>query len=152
MKKYITLIIIAIIIGFFLSYFVLTKYKNFNGVSVYKDADEYYFLQYGEYNTKEELENIAINLENYVYRKEDDKYYMYIGITRNKENISKIKNYYKNKNINLEEKVFYISGNKFKETIDNLDNILSVSTDDIVINEIINQGLNKYEEIVLNGS
>ena len=152
MKKYITLIIISIIIGFFLSYFVLTKYKNFNGVSVYKDADEYYFLQYGEYNTKEELENIAINLENYVYRKEDDKYYMYIGITRNKENISKIKNYYKNKNINLEEKVFYISGNKFKETIDNLDNILSVSTDDIVINEIINQGLNKYEEIVLNGS
>ena len=152
MKKYITLIIISIIIGFFLSYFVLTKYKNFNGVSVYKDADEYYFLQYGEYNTKEELENIAINLENYVYRKEDDKYYMYIGITRNKENISKIKNYYKNKNIILEEKVFYISSNKFKETIDNLDNILSVSTDDIVINEIINQGLNKYEEIVLNGS
>lgn len=152
MKKYITLILISLIIGFFLSYFLFNEYKDFNGIKVYNEADEYYFLQLGTYNTKEELENAAINLENYVYRKEDEKYYMYVGVTRNKENVTKIKNYYKNKNINVEEKTFYINSKKFKEVINNLDSILAISSDDIVLNEIINQGLNKYEEIILSGS
>ena len=152
MRKYITLIIISIIIGFFLSYFLLNQYKDFNGIKVYNEADEYYFLQYGIYDRKEELEGASINLENYVYRKEDGKYYMYVGITKNKENVSKIKKYYKNKGIDTLEKTFYINSKKFKEVIDNLDNILSISKDDIVLNEVINQGLNKYEEIVLNGS
>ena len=45
-----------------------------------------------------------------------------------------------------------INNNKFKASIVNLDNILVNSSDEVVVNEIINQGLNKYEEIILNGS
>ena len=98
------------------------------------------------------MEKNAINLENYVYRKDNNKYYMYVGITKNKDNATKMKKYYESKSLNVEEKTFYISNKKFNESIENLDNILVNSNDEVVINEIINQGLNKYEEIILNGS
>ena len=64
MKKYITLMFISLIIGFFLSYFFLTEYKDFKGIKVASEADEYYFLQYGIYNSKEELEKDSIGLLN----------------------------------------------------------------------------------------
>ena len=97
------------------------------------------------------MDNAGVDLENYVYRKDGSDYYMYIGITKNKENANKMKEYYSSKNINVEEKSFYISNKKFREAIDNLDNILINSNDEVVTTEIINQGLNKYEEIILNG-
>ena len=152
MKKYFKAILVSLIIGFFLSYFFLTQYKDFKGITVSTEGDEYYFLSNGEYSSKEEMEQSGVNLENYVYRKDGVNYYMYVGITKNKDNAEKMKNYYASKNINVEIKDFYISSNKFKEAIDNLDNILINSNDEIVITEIINQGLNKYEEIILNGS
>ena len=75
-----------------------------------------------------------------------------IGITKNKDNASKMQEYYKNKNYETEVKTFFISNEKFNEIISNLDSILINSNDEVVINEIINQGLNKYEEVILSGS
>lgn len=150
--KYMRAMLLSLVIGFFLSFFVFKQYKNYNGVTVYKEGDEYFFLERGIYDSKSDMEKNSINLENYIYRKEADKYYMYVGITKNKDNLAKITKYFKNKNIDVTEKKFYISSAKFSESINNLDNILINSDDEIVINEIINQGLNKYEEIILNGS
>lgn len=152
MKKYFKAIFVSLIIGFFLSYFFLTQYKGFKGITVSNEGDEYYFLANGQYSSKEEMDSAGVNLENYVYRKDGINYYMYVGITKNKDNAEKMKNYYASKNINVEIKDFYISSNKFSEAIDNLDNILINSNDEVVVTEIINQGLNKYEEIILNGS
>lgn len=152
MKKYLMTIMISLIIGFFLSYFFLKQYNDYNGIAVYNEGYEYYFLEYGTYKTKQELETNAINLENYVYRKDGELYYMYIGITKNKENAVKMQEYYRNKNYETEVKTFFISNKKFNEIIDNLDNILVNSNDEVVVNEIINQGLNKYEEVILSGS
>ena len=150
--KYIRAMLLSLIIGFFLSYFIFKQYKNYNGIAVYKEGDEYFFLENGVYNSKNDMEKNSINLENYIYRKEDNKYYMYVGITKNKDNLTKMTNYFKNKSIDTSVKKFYISSTKFSESINNLDNILINSDDEIVINEIINQGLTKYEEIILNGN
>ena len=152
MKKYFKSVLVSLIIGFFLSYFLLTRYKDFKGITVSNEGDEYYFLSLGKYSSKEKMEEAGVNLENYVYRKDGINYYMYVGITKNKDNIEKMKNYYISKNINVSVNEFYISSDKFSEAIDNLDNILINSNDEVVITEIINQGLNKYEEIILNGS
>lgn len=140
-------ILLSLIIGFFLSYFIFRQYKDFNGITVYKEGNEYFFLECGIYNSKDEMEKNSINLENYIYRKDGDKYYMYIGITKNKENAKKMTDYYQKNNINVSTKQFYIVNTKLSEAINNLDNILINSNDEIVINEIINQGLSKYEEI-----
>ena len=152
MKKNIKAILISLVIGFFLSYFILTRYKSFKGITVSNIGEEYYFLANGKYSSKEQMEEAGIDLENYVYRKDGVNYYMYVGITKNKDNAEKIKKYYDSKNINIEIKEFYISNKRFSEAISNLDNILINTTDEVVITEIINQGLDKYEEIILNGS
>lgn len=152
MKKNIKAILISLVIGFFLSYFILTRYKSFKGITVSNIGEEYYFLANGKYSSKEQMEEAGIDLENYVYRKDGVNYYMYVGITKNKDNAEKIKKYYGSKNISIEIKEFYISNKRFSEAISNLDNILINTTDEVVITEIINQGLDKYEEIILNGS
>ena len=152
MKKYFKAVLISLIIGFFLSYFLLTRYKDFKGITISNSGDLYYFLSYGKYKSKSEMENKGVSLENYVYRKDGIYYYMYIGITKNKENTEKIKNYYSSKGIDVSVEEFYISSNKLSDAISNLDNILISSEDEVVITEIINQGLNKYEEIILNGN
>lgn len=152
MKKYLKAIFISLLIGFFLSYFLLTRYKDFKGVAISAEGDVYYFLFLGKYSSKEDMENASVSLENYVYRKDGVNYYMYVGITKNKENANKLKSFYSTKNVELEIKEFYINNKKFGDAIDNLDNILINSDDEVVITEIINQGLNKYEEIILNGS
>lgn len=152
MKKNIKAILISLVIGFFLSYFLLTRYKNFKGITVSSVGEEYYFLSNGKYSSKEEMEASGVNMDNYVYRKDGGNYYMYVGITKNKDNAEKIKKYYSSKDIELDIKQFYISSKEFSESISNLDNILINTEDEVVITEIINQGLNKYEEIILNGS
>lgn len=152
MKKNIKAILISLVIGFFLSYFLLTRYKNFKGITVSSVGEEYYFLANGKYSSKEEMEASGVNMDNYVYRKDGGNYYMYVGITKNKDNAEKIKKYYSSKDVDLDIKQFYISSKDFSEAISNLDNILINTEDEVVITEIINQGLNKYEEIILNGS
>ena len=152
MKKYFKAILVSLLIGFFLSYFLLTRYKGFKGISVSNSGDLYYFLSYGKYESKDDMESRGVGLENYVYRKDGINYYMYIGITKNKDNADKMKNYYGTKNIDVTVEEFYISSKDFSDAISNLDNILINSNDDVVVAEIINQGLNKYEEIILNGS
>ena len=152
MKKNIKAILISLVIGFFLSYFLLTRYKSFKGITVSNIGEEYYFLANGKYSSKEEMEKSGVNMDNYVYRKDGGNYYMYVGITKNKDNAEKIKKYYGSKDVDLDIKQFYISSKDFSEAISNLDNILINTEDEVVITEIINQGLNKYEEIILNGS
>ena len=150
--KYMRAMLLSLVIGFFLSYFIFKQYKSYNGITVYKEGDEYFFLERGVYDSKTDMEKNSINLENYIYRKENNKYYMYVGITKNKDNLKKMKNYFNNKNIDTNSKKFYISSTKFSESINNLDNILVNSNDEIVVYEIINQGLSTYEEIILNDS
>ena len=55
MKKYFKAIFVSLIIGFFLSYFFLTQYKDFKGITVSNEGDEYYFLTNGKYSTSKDI-------------------------------------------------------------------------------------------------
>lgn len=148
MKKYFMLIIVSLIIGFFLSYFVLHEYTDTSAISVYKEGEQLYFFKYGEFNSKEEMEANTINLENYVYQKNNNVYKVYIAICKNENNVEKIKKYYGDKIESVE--TFYISNDKFIANINNLDNILINTDDNTVIGEVINQQLSSYDEVVVN--
>ena len=150
MKKYFITIIVSLVIGFFLSYFVITEYTDKKGVTVYKEVQMLYFFKYNEFNSKEEMDKGTINLESYVYQNDDGKYKVYIAITKNENNIDKIKKYYSDYNLEVEK--YFISNTDYIKSIENLDNILINTDDQTVIGEIIIQGLNNYEEVVLNVS
>lgn len=151
MKKYLFTFLVAIVVGFFLSYFFINQYDSFSGIKVSGMADELYFIQYGVFSSIDSMEKETISLENYVYSKEEDMYYVYVGITKNNDNANKIINYYKNIGYDTIIKKYEISNTKFLETLANYDTILSNTTDTTAIASLINQVLIKYEEEVING-
>ena len=151
MKKYLFTFLIALVIGFFLSNFFINQYDDFKGIKVSNKGIELYFIQYGVFSSLESMEDNTISLQNYVYNNVDNLYYVYIGITKTKENSEKIMNYYKTLGYETIVKKYIISNDDFINLIENYDNVLKETTDNTAIASIINQGLIKYEEVVING-
>jgi len=151
MKKYLFTFFIAIVIGFFLSYFFIKQYDSYTGIRVSGVGEELYFVQYGVFSSIENMEKETIALENYVYNINEGMYYVYVGITKKKDNANKIVNYYKDLGYETVIKQYEISNNKFLEELTNYDSILSNTTDKTVIASLINQILIKYEEVVISG-
>ena len=151
MKKYIFTFLIAIVIGFFLSYFFITQYDDYKGIKVSGIGEDLYFIQYGVFSSIENMEKETIALENYVYNIDEGMYYVYVGITKNSENANKIINYYKTLGYETIIKNYEINNNEFLKELVNYDSILSGTEDKMVIASLINQVLMKYEEVVISG-
>ena len=150
MKKYLFTVIISLVVGFLLSNFLIRQYDDYKGITVYKEGEMLYFIEYGVFNDYNEMEAGTINLENYIYQINNNKYYVYIGITKSDEVLNKITNYFKSLDYNINTKEFYITNDKFVKEIENLDAVLLLTDDNVVIGEVISQGLNSYEEVVIN--
>lgn len=137
-------------VGFLLSNYILKQYDDYKGITVYKEGEMLYFIEYGIYNDYKEMEENTINLENYIYQIDDNKYYVYIGITKSDEVLNKINNYFKNLGYNVTNREYYITNKKFIESIENNDKILLLTDDEVVIGEVVSSGLTTYEEVVIN--
>ena len=116
---------------------------------VYKEGEMLYFVEYGVFNNYNEMEANTINLENYIYKVDDNKYYVYIGITKSDEVVNKMANYFKNLGYNTKVKEFYITNDEFISSINNYDVVLLSTDDNVVMGEVISQGLTTYEEVVI---
>lgn len=152
MKKYLLIITVSLIVGFLMSNYFLKQYDEYKGIKVYNNGELLYFIEYGEFNSYEELESNTINLENYIYQIDNNKYYVYIGITKNNEVLDKMRTYFQSLNYNVKTKEFYVANDKFIKSIENNDAVLLLTSDNVVIGEIISQGLDTYEEVVINES
>ena len=155
MKRYLFTLLLALIVGFFLCHFFLIQYEDYNGIKdikVSNTGENVYFIQYGVFSNLESLENNTINLQNYIYNEEDNLYHVYVGITKLKSNASKILDHFKKEGYDVIIKEYSISNKNFLELLNNYDDVLNNSTDEIAISSIINQVLMKYEEVVINGS
>lgn len=150
MKKYLFTIIISLLVGFLLSNYILKQYDDYKGITVYKDGEMLYFIEYGVYDNYSDMEKNTINLENYIYQFDDNKYYVYIGITKNDEVLNKINNYFKNLGYSINTKEFYVTNNEFTKLIENNDAILLLTNDEVVIGEVVSEGLTSYEKVVIN--
>lgn len=151
MKKYLFTFICALIIGFLLSNFFLKQYGGFKGIKVYNGGEDLYFIQYGVFSNLDSMEKNTINLQNYVYREEEGLYYVYVGITKLEDNANKIVDYYKNEGYETIIKEYGVSNKNFIEELQNYDDVLKNTSDNMVVASIINQVLVKYEEVVING-
>ena len=152
MKKYLTTLLLALIIGFFLANFFIKQYDNYNGIKVSNTGDSLYFIQYGVFSSVESMEENTISLQNYVYSEDEGLYYVYVGITSIKENAEKIVEFYNNNGYEAIIKEFEIFNVNFLESLKTYDEVLKNTNDETAIASIINQVLIKYEEVVINGS
>lgn len=152
MKQYVFTFVVALVIGFLLCNFFIKQYEDYNGIKVANRGYELYFIEYGTYDTINDMEKNTINLENYIYNEKDNKYYVYIGITELKENASKIVEYYKKLGYETSIKKFGITNKEYIDTIKNYDKLLKEVNDDTAFSSLISQMLTKYEEVVIHGS
>lgn len=151
MKKYLTTLLLALVIGFFLANFFIKQYDNYNGIKVSNTGDSLYFIQYGVFSSVESMEENTISLQNYVYSEDEGLYYVYVGITSIKENAEKIVEFYNNNGYEAIIKEFEIFNVNFLESLKTYDEVLKNTNDETAIASIINQVLIKYEEVVING-
>lgn len=152
MKKYILSISLALIIGVLFGNYFLKQYDYYEGIKfTSNEGDTLYFIRYNIYNSLEEMEKGTISLVNYIYTVVDNKYYVYIGITNNSDNLIKLNNYFSSLGYRTITEEFLVTNKDFLLELENYENILLNTEDDVVISSISSLVLEKYEELV-NGS
>ena len=150
--KYIKSLFFALIIGLFLSQFFLRQYKDYNGIKVSSNKDILYFIQYGVYSSQNSMEENTISLQNYVYTIDSNLYYVYVGITSMRENKDKIVDYYKSLGHETLIKEYTSNNKEFYNKLLTYDEVLKNTDDKTTISSIMNQILECYEEVVINGN
>lgn len=148
MKKYIITIITSLLVGFFLSEYIIKKYdKNPVSLPVFNQTETAYLIQQGVYSSYESMQNNTTNLTDYIYSNLDGMFYVYIAMTLNEENVSKLQDYYKEKGITTIVKTTTLTDSDLITSIKQYDTILNQTNDNMTIKEICKQVLSKYKGV-----
>ena len=146
MKKYLLTIIISLLVGFLLSFYMLKEYESIDIIPVFNTKETAYLVQQGVYSSIESMQENTSHLTDYIYSVIDNMYYVYIGISLESDNVEKIQEYYKNKDINTIIKTTTISDNDLINSLKQYDMVLKETSEEETIKEIIKQTLSKYKE------
>lgn len=146
MKKYLLTIIISLLVGFLLSFYMLKEYESIDIIPVFNTKETAYLVQQGVYSSMESMQENTSHLTDYIYSVIDNMYYVYIGISLESDNVEKIQEYYKNKDINTIIKTTTISDNDLINSLKQYDMVLKETAEEETIKEIIKQTLSKYKE------
>lgn len=149
MKKTILWLLMCIVLGVSMGFFLYSKYDTKETELVSAEViknENIYVLQVGVYSNKDNFKNIKIN---HVYEYLNDKYYVYVAMTRNKENLDKLKKYFKNQNYEVYVKEIEVNG-EYALTLKQYDLLLDEALSDESIKTILETSLAKFEEIALN--
>ena len=147
MKKNIFLSILFITLGLIIGNNI-RKYNYTSVNDIIRKDNTFYFLQEGVYEKKENVAKNTINLDQKVIDYKDNKYYVYLGITKDKEIADKLQKIYKEKGLNLYEKVQTINNEEFNNNVTQFDLLINNSTTDEEILTIEEVVLANYEEIL----
>ena len=146
MKKYLLTIIVSLLVGFLLSFYMLKEYEKTDIFPVFNESETAYLIQQGVYSSMESMQENTTHLTDYIYSVIDDMYYVYIGISLDSSNINKLQEYYKSKDINTIIKTTTLTDQEFIETLRQYDMVLNNTSDEDTIKEICKQVLSKYKE------
>lgn len=148
MRKYTFPIVLSLIIGISMAFYIIKQYDSFDGTLVMGNTEIFYFVNSGSYNDKNSMDEAMSQFESYIYNVEDNMYYTYVGISTNKSNAEKIQLYFKNLGFDTLIKERNVSNSEFFNIVRRYDSILSKTDDNESIRVICNQVLAKYEEYV----
>ena len=146
MKKYLLTVIVSLLIGFLLSFYMLKEYEKTDIFPVFNESETAYLIQQGVYSSMESMQENTTHLTDYIYSVIDNMYYVYVGISLDSSNINKIQEYYKNKDIETIIKTTTLNDSDFIETLRQYDLVLNGTDDEDTIREICKQVLSKYKE------
>ena len=145
-KRFFVYVAIAILSGLILGSLFYRQYEKEQNLDIEYNT---YLLQFGIFNTNEEMKNKTKDLENYLVIERDNKYYVYLGISTKKDNAKKVQEVFSDNKIDVTIKKSIINDIEFVSNLEQFDVLLdSAQTyeDVLAINEVI---LSSYEEMVL---
>lgn len=151
MKKYIGSIMLSLVVGVFLGKFMINQYSNLQVVPVIQESNDLFFLQQGVYSSLDTMKENMTDFSYYIYNIEEDGYHTYVGITKNENNANKIKEFFHNKGYDIYIKEIGVNNSDFLMVVEQYDLLLNEASDEM-IDDICNQVLSSYEELVLNGN
>jgi hypothetical protein len=146
--KFIIPIIISILIGYVFGKVIFNSYNN-NINKVFNNGEKVYFLQQGVYSSVQTMETNTTKLANYIYQKEGNYYKTYVAITKDINNVNKLKETFKKLGNDIYVKEMTINNGDFLNLLDQYDQLLYTSNDNINILAITKQILTKYKELVV---
>lgn len=145
MKKTLIKGLLLIILGFFLGQIIFSD--KIELIKKLQKGDTYYFLREGIYNSYDSIQN-NINISRKIIENKDNKYYVYVGITRDKEVLGKLKEIYKEKNIDVYTKEVILESQEFKNNVEQFDLLIKQTKDTSQILTIEEVVIANYEEII----
>jgi len=146
-KKFLLGIVFSLLLGLFVGNVFYYKYQKDN--NLYNEYNSY-MLQFGIFNTKDELNKSVSNISNYMLIEKNNKYYVYLGVSTKKDNAKKLQEVFNDNNIEVSIKKTIIDNVEFISNLEQFDILLESATNDddlLSINEVI---ISSYEEMVLN--
>ena len=146
MKKYLLTIIVSLLVGFLLSFYMLKEYEKTDIFPTFNESETAYLIQQGVYSSMESMQENTSHLTDYIYSVIDNMYYVYIGISLDSSNVNKIQEYYKSKDIDTIVKTTTLTDQEFIEVLKQYDMVLNNTDDEETIKEICKQVLSKYKE------
>lgn len=136
-------IISALVLGYLCATYVVHEYDT---GKVSKEDEITYFLQIASYDNIESSLDDFKDINNKLTIKENNKYYTYIGITRDKEMALKIKDLYKEKEIDVYIKNVVVDNNDFLNELEQYDILLKNCNNLEEINSVLKTILATFEE------
>ena len=141
-------ILSAILLGYLCASFILIKYDNTKEINNSKIV---YFIQRGVYKNIENSKDDLADISNKLILKEDDKYYVYIGITYSKKTALKIKDIYKENNIETYIKEKSITNKEFLLELEQYDILLKNTKTKEELESILETIIATFEEDISDG-
>lgn len=150
MKKYLIIIVFAIIVSVLSGKYIFSFYDEPTTKPVVSNTKEsVYIIQQGVYSTEANAKNNSKDLDFYIIEKDNNYYKVYVGITQSEEMSNKIKEIYNSmgKEIYIWKKD--ITNETFSEILKQYDKLLKEKTSNEEILNIESQVLSKYEELII---
>ena len=144
MKRYLLTIIGSLLVGFLLSNYMLKQYDK-PLLPVFGETKTAYLIQQGVYSSYDSMVKNTSNLTDYIYSNVDNMYYVYVAMTLDSDNISKLQQYYHDKNVDTIVKTITLNNKDMVNFIMQYDVVLKQTNDKATIKEIIKQVLIKYK-------
>lgn len=152
MKKYLTALVICVLVGTLFGKIMFDQYqKEDTKQASTTPVENVYFFQIGVYSKLDNLKSARELYPNSVYMKKDDRYYLFVGMTKDEQNKQKLKDYFDSLSYDIYIKQMDLDNAGFLETLTEYDKLLK---DANTVDEIANINktiLAKYEELVNNG-
>lgn len=149
MKKNILTILLALLVGFFISKFLFNQYDKKEKIkTIFNNSETVYLLRQGIYSSKESMEENLSSFSYYIYNIEDELYYVYIGMTKDEDNYIKLEEYFKSLGYDTYKTEITVSNRTFLEILNQYDLLLKETEDKNIIKAICSQVLSNYEETV----